>query len=263
MKSCDCGRRRGLRSRKCGGCFCGRCLFSSVLILFKITFTMSSEEFEKMHEAYGGIYEELKCQCEQVSRYSGEQKRRFLREIDEKVEEANEILDGMEKEIRNAPLSYRNQMNIKIRSYRKDVSKVQRDVRSNDIGYGVRSDIKYTMYSAENEQNNYSGSQRALLLQGTDSLNRATQSLDRSHRIAAETDQMGSDIIEELGEQREQLERSKDRLINTGENLSRSRRMLRAMSRRVVTNKLLLAIIILLEVAILGAVVYVKFFRKH
>lgn len=51
-----------------------------------------------------------------------------------------------------------------------------------------------------------------LLLQGTDSLNRASESIERSHRIAAETDQIGTDIIEELGEQREQLERTKSRV---------------------------------------------------
>lgn len=51
-----------------------------------------------------------------------------------------------------------------------------------------------------------------LLLQGTDSLNRASQSIERSHRIAAETDQIGTDIIEELGEQREQLERTRSRV---------------------------------------------------
>ncbi|XP_051866257.1 vesicle transport through interaction with t-SNAREs homolog 1B isoform X1 [Pristis pectinata] len=203
------------------------------------------------------------CWSSLVISYFAEQKKRFLREIDEKAEEANEILDGMEKEMRNAPLAYRNQMIIKIRSYRKDVSKLQRDARNSDTGYGAHSDFKYAVYGAENEQSSHLASQRALLLQGTDSLNRASQSIDRSHRIAAETDQIGSEIIEELGEQREQLERSKDRLINTGENLSRSRKILRAMSRRIMTNKLLLGIIILLEVAILGAVVYLKFFRKH
>jgi hypothetical protein len=54
--------------------------------------------------------------------------------------------------------------------------------------------------------------QRALLLQGTESLNRATQSIERSHRIATETDQIGSEIIEDLGEQRDQLERTKNRV---------------------------------------------------
>lgn len=51
-----------------------------------------------------------------------------------------------------------------------------------------------------------------LLLQGTESLNQASQSIARSHQIAAETDQIGTDIIEELGEQREQLERTKSRV---------------------------------------------------
>lgn len=60
-------------------------------------------------------------------------------------------------------------------------------------------------------------SQRALLLQGTDSLNRATQSIERSHRIATETDQIGSEIIEELGEQRDQLERTKNRVSLSGQ----------------------------------------------
>lgn len=55
-------------------------------------------------------------------------------------------------------------------------------------------------------------SQRALLLQGTDALNNASQSIERSQRIAAETEQIGTDIIEELGEQREQLDRSRNRV---------------------------------------------------
>lgn len=55
-------------------------------------------------------------------------------------------------------------------------------------------------------------SQRTLLLQGTESLNSATQSIERSHRIAAETEHIGTDIIEELGEQREQLDRARNRV---------------------------------------------------
>uniref|UniRef100_A0A8C7X3P0 Vesicle transport through interaction with t-SNAREs 1B n=1 Tax=Oryzias sinensis TaxID=183150 RepID=A0A8C7X3P0_9TELE len=114
----------------------------------------------------------------------------------------------------------------------------------------------------EAEEVTHLQSQRALLLQGTEYLNNATQSIERSQRIAVETEQIGTDIIEELGGQREQLDRTRDRLVNTGENLSRSRKVLRAMSRRLMTNKLLLAVIILMELAILGAVIYLKFFRK-
>lgn len=54
--------------------------------------------------------------------------------------------------------------------------------------------------------------QRALLIQGTESLNNASQSIARSQRIAIESEHIGTDIIEELGQQREQLDRTRDRV---------------------------------------------------
>ncbi|XP_057276018.1 vesicle transport through interaction with t-SNAREs homolog 1B isoform X2 [Pezoporus wallicus] len=194
-----------------------------------------------------------------------EEKKKLVREFDEKQREANETLREMEEELKFAPLPFHNQMMSKIRAYRRDLSMFQREMRSTDLGLGSGSqgDMRYGIFSTENEQSTNLQSQRVLLLQGTDSLNRASQSIERSHRIAAETDQIGTDIIEELGEQREQLERTRSRLVNTSENLSKSRKILRSMSRRIATNKLLLSIIIILELAILGGLVYYKFFRSR
>ncbi|XP_030626825.1 vesicle transport through interaction with t-SNAREs homolog 1B [Chanos chanos] len=226
---------------------------------------MSSEEFEKLHEIYKSLYEELKLMPERVLRCHGEEKKRLVRVFDERLGEAEEVLQGMEKELMYAPSSFRNPMSTKVRLYRRDLGKLQRDIRSSEPGQGFSGhpgDSRQGLYAADNDHSTYMQSQRALLIQGTESLNSASQSIERSQRIAAETDQIGADIIEELGEQREQLDRTRDRLINTGENLSRSRKILRAMSRRLMTNKLLLSVIILMELAILGAVVYLKFFRK-
>ncbi|XP_027498070.1 vesicle transport through interaction with t-SNAREs homolog 1B isoform X2 [Corapipo altera] len=161
----------------------------------------SSEHLERLHEIFRGLHGDLRGVPERLRGSAAEEKKKLVREFDDKQREANETTNLQ--------------------------------------------------------------SQRVLLLQGTDSLNRASQSIERSHRIAAETDQIGTDIIEELGEQREQLERTKSRLVNTSENLSKSRKILRSMSRRVTTNKLLLSIIIILELAILGGVVYYRFFRNR
>ncbi|KAL6105192.1 vti1b [Pungitius sinensis] len=227
---------------------------------------MSSEEFEKLQEIYKSLYEDLKLMREGAPRCNGEDRKRLVRTFDERHGEADEVLQGMEEELRAAPSSYRNLMSTKLRMYRRDLSKLQRDLKSCTTGFGLSSPTvegsQHALYSSQNQQSTHLQAQRALLLQGTDSLNNASLSIERSQRIAAETDHIGNDIIEELGGQREQLDRTRNRLVDTGENLSRSRKVLRAMSRRLVTNKLLLGVIILMELAILGAVIYLKFFRR-
>lgn len=64
---------------------------------------------------------------------------------------------------------------------------------------------------------------KGVAFQGTDSLIRATQSIECPCGIASETHQVGSEIREELGEQPDQLGSTKNRLVNTSENLSKNR----------------------------------------
>ncbi|XP_012679099.1 vesicle transport through interaction with t-SNAREs homolog 1B [Clupea harengus] len=226
---------------------------------------MSSEEFEKLHEIYTSLYEELQLIPQQILRCHGEERKRLVRVFDERIGEAEEVLQSMDRELIGAPSSFRNPMSTKVRMYRRDLGKLQRDVRSSDQGSGLAvrpGESRQGIYATQNDHSTHLQSQRAMLIQGTSSLNNATASIERSQRLAAETDQIGNEIIEELGEQREQLDRTRDRMVHTGENLSRSRKILRSMSRRLVTNKLLLSVVIVMELAILGAVVYLKFFRK-
>nr|XP_055240839.1 vesicle transport through interaction with t-SNAREs homolog 1B-like [Gorilla gorilla gorilla] len=229
------------------------------------TSAASSERFKKLQEIFRGLHEDLQGVPERLLGTVGTEENKSIRDFDEKQQEANEMLAGMEEELRYAPLSFRNPMMSKLRNYRKDLAKLHWEVRSTPLTAtpGGRGDMKYGIYAVENEHMNRLQCQRAMLLQGPESLNRATQSIERSHQIATETDQIGSETIEELGEQRDHLERTKSRLVNTTENLSKSRKILRSMSRKATTNKLLLSIIILLELAVLGGLVYYRFFRNH
>ena len=53
-------------------------------------------------------------------------------------------------------------------------------------------------------------------MSGNESLNRASASIARSHQVAAETDEVGSGIINELDTQRESLVRTRDRVSRAG-----------------------------------------------
>ncbi|XP_033106626.1 vesicle transport through interaction with t-SNAREs homolog 1B-like [Anneissia japonica] len=224
---------------------------------------MSSEKFENLEEDYRILYDDLKRKIDtRIPRCSGEEKKQLTREVERGLEEATELLQDMEAEARPAPGTYRTQMNQKVRNFRRDLDKLKRDLKRVS-GSGGRDDLftggTYQRDNLDNEISSMHANQRTRLIQGTESLNRASGSLDRTHRIAAETDEIGVGIIEELGGQKDQLLSTRDKMNQKVRNF---RRDLDKFSFRVMTNKMILMSIILAELAILGVVIWWKFFSK-
>ncbi|XP_043514527.1 vesicle transport through interaction with t-SNAREs homolog 1B-like [Frieseomelitta varia] len=106
---------------------------------------------------------------------------------------------------------------------------------------------------------NWEEEHRRTLLEGNAALERTSQSIIRSQAIAIESEQIGTEVISELSEQRERLLRADRRLSQTDEELNKTRRILNVMRRRILMNKFILIIIILLEIGILGAIIYKKY----
>lgn len=216
---------------------------------------MSSEKFENLEDDLSSTLDKLRPHVSGLSRETGEQKKNAIRQAEKKLEEANFIIQEMENEAKAAPVQYRTQMLGRLRNYRRDVDQMSRDVkRASAAGFSSADNYGF------DRDDRMEASQRARLVQGTQSLNRATESIARSHQVAAETDEIGTEILGELGRQREVLVRTKDRLGDTDAHLGKSRKILKTMAMRVMTNKMILIVIVLLELGILGGVVYWKFF---
>lgn len=103
---------------------------------------------------------------------------------------------------------------------------------------------------------------RRSVLEGRQILERTSASLARSNQVAIETENIGTDVLTDLGEQRESLLRSQRRLDSANDDLTQTGAILRAMKRNVFYNKLTLIMIIVLEIFILGGLLFVKFTRK-
>ncbi|XP_051160907.1 vesicle transport through interaction with t-SNAREs homolog 1B [Leptopilina boulardi] len=109
---------------------------------------------------------------------------------------------------------------------------------------------------------NWEAEHRQTLLQSRSALERSNQSVVRSQAVARESEQIGTEVITELGGQRESLLRAKERLSQTDQDLDRTKKIMRTMKRRVLQNKFVLIIIIILEITILGIIIYMRFFKK-
>ncbi|TDG49053.1 hypothetical protein AWZ03_004538 [Drosophila navojoa] len=101
--------------------------------------------------------------------------------------------------------------------------------------------------------------QQQVIASTYDVLQSTTQSIQRSHQVAIETENMATEVLGELGEQRESLLRSTRRLEDADQELSKSRIILRKLSREVIYNKIVLILIIILEVAVLIGLLILKF----
>ncbi|GFO27430.1 vesicle transport through interaction with t-snares homolog 1b-like [Plakobranchus ocellatus] len=216
---------------------------------------MSSEKFESLEGDLNDLIDALHAGEKSLNASSGEERKSAFRRAERKLEEANILVQEMESEAKLAPVNYRTQMLGRIRHYRNDIDQLARNLKRGSSA-GPSGTDNYGFDRNERLES----SNRAKLFQGHQSLQRTSESIARSHQIAAETDQIGVEIIDELGQQRETILRTRDRLEETDVNLGRSRGILKSMARRMATDKLILALIILVELAILGGLTYWKFF---
>jgi len=92
-------------------------------------------------------------------------------------------------------------------------------------------------------------------------MDRTSASITRSQQVAIESEQIGTEILSDLDDQRESLLRSQNRLQDASVNLTNSSRMINSLKRNVLYNKLLLILIILLEILILVGLIIIKFIK--
>jgi len=161
------------------------------------------------------------------------------------LSEGDAIINLMKREVDLTPVSVKNEMLQNWVSVSGKWNSFKANVRNNSFAFGL---------------NNQSTNQS--LSRGISILERTNESVMRSEMVARETESIGTEVIGELGEQRESLVRTRERLDGTNDDLKKTRVLLRSINRRLLTNKCLLIFIILLEIAIILIIVYMRFIKK-
>jgi len=195
---------------------------------------MSSKRFEHLASDLGALKEQLE--------------KKMCSGLDRQVAEGDTILKLMQTELLKVPLHSRSDLQA---SY---------DRRNREW-----NSLKRRLVLSTNKSSSTGPSETPTALkleQGRKILQDTNQSVYRATVVAQENHQIGVEVMSELGVQRDALVRTRDRLVEADQDLSRSHKILRSMNRRVYTNKFLLIIIIVMELVILLAIVYIRFIKK-
>ena len=102
--------------------------------------------------------------------------------------------------------------------------------------------------------------QRMRLLESRGLQDSTTSSLQRTQRTIDDATVVSADTGAKLETQTEQMEHMRETLKETDGVLDRSRNLLRRMRRRLVTSKMITVIILMLELGILGLIIYIKYY---
>ena len=170
-----------------------------------------------LFESYASDFAQLQKSIEarlavDFTSMSADTRRSALRHAEAEAEEAGELVMQMELEVQSFPTSVRDRYMKELHALKESLDKLQLDIRAKQgdrTPYGSSGlpldDHTYTDLEANDE-----AYQRQRLLQGTQVLERGSERLARSTRLALETEDVGAGILQDLQRQREQIEHSRD-----------------------------------------------------
>ncbi|XP_040031769.1 vesicle transport through interaction with t-SNAREs homolog 1A isoform X3 [Gasterosteus aculeatus] len=193
-----------------------------------------SSDFEAYEQDFGTLTAEVTNKIGRIPKLSGEEKTQLVLNVDKQLEEVRELLEQMDLEAREIPIQSRAMYNSRLKSYKQEVEKLEKDFKRSRIAYSdeVRNELLGDEASSSENQLIKLREERAHLLDNTEKLERSSRRLEAGYQIAVETEQVGQEILSNLNSDREKIQRARERLRETDANLGKSSRILTGMLRR-------------------------------
>ncbi|KAL8837814.1 MAG: hypothetical protein Q9176_005448 [Flavoplaca citrina] len=214
-----------------------------------------SELFSSYEAELKLVQADLNQKLDQISELSGEPRKSAIRLAERTLDEANELLGQMRIEKQNIPSATRSKINQRFRNFESDIDGQKRKLKTMSDDRKALFGNRYT----DNPDSDQQLEQRQQLLSGTERLDRSSQRLRDSQRIANETEGIGRDTLADLQLQRETIQHTRMNMLESEGYVDRSVKTLRGMARRMATNRIITVAIITVLILLIIAVIYSKF----
>ena len=152
----------------------------------------------------------------------------------------------------------------KLRDYKAELQRLKRESQVAAKAASTAANRSQLLAGAELDDMGAptSSSQRERMLQTTERLDRTGDRIREGKRNLLETEELGVSILQDLHRQRETITSAREHIHGADDNIGRSRRILAAMGRRAMANKVMMYGIILMLLGAIGIVAYFKLFKN-
>lgn len=178
----------------------------------------------------------------------------MISKIGKKIKQAQRSIQNMEMELNSVSnFQDRQRLSDRVSKYSQNLNAFERQLKEQK----KNSERSALLAGSTDADFSTSDDHRARLAMSTDRLKETGKSLDTALRVLESTEVLGAETAMMTREQGDQMRRAKDRLAEINGDVSRGSRIIGRISRRQLTNKIILLAII---VVILLAIFLVVFF---
>jgi len=210
--------------------------------------------FADYEKQFGVLSSDITAKIAKIPNLANEEKKNVVSDVEQRFEESQELLEQMDLEVRGMGSENKSKFSGKLKNYKEEVQRLEVDLRKAKIAFSDHETARAELLAGDDM--GHSEDQRSRLLDNTEKMERSSRRLDDGIRMCVETEDIGNDILQNLERDRETITRTRDRLRYTDGNIGKSSRILSGMMRRVIQNRIILAIICITILSVIGLVIY-------
>ncbi|KAL1433179.1 hypothetical protein MTO96_012766 [Rhipicephalus appendiculatus] len=210
---------------------------------------------ETFEQQYAALTADITSKSSRIPNLAQDEKAAMVTEVERHLEEANELLEQMELEVRTLSVAARPKYQNRVKSYQAELARLRKEFQRARIAFC--DELKSREELLSNDDNC-----RQRLLDNTERMERSTKLLKGGYKLALETEKVGAAILSDLSAQRETITRAREKVKETDYDIGKSSHVLSGMMRRAMQNR---AILYLVAALVLVTVVFGIYYtvRRH
>ncbi|PWA38473.1 vesicle transport v-SNARE 13 [Artemisia annua] len=217
-----------------------------------------SETFEGYERQYCELSAALSKKCTSASLLDGEQKKQKISEVQAGIGEAESLIRKMDVEARSLQPNVKAVLLAKLREYKSDLNNLKSEIKriaSTNLNQAARDEL---LESGLADAETVSSDQKGRLLKATERLNKSSDRVRDSRRTMLETEELGVSLLQDLHQQRQSLLHAHGNLHGVDENVSKSKKIMTNISRRMSRNKWIIGSIVAVLIVAIILILYFK-----
>ncbi|KAG7160793.1 vesicle transport through interaction with t-SNAREs homolog 1A-like [Homarus americanus] len=187
----------------------------------------------------------------------GAERRTVIHDVEKLVEEAKELLERMDLEVRDMEPVQREKLGGRLKSYQVELKRLEGEYSRIKSSMSNEASMRSELLEDCQAGMSVGEEQQQSLLDNTESLERTSTRITQGSKIAVETEHIGAQILNDLYSQRQTISHARERLRETDADLDQSSRVLNTMLRRVLQNRFILYTVLgIVAIVIIFAIYY-------